>query len=101
HNPIPGVRFPRWFSACITSLQLAQMFGGCAVCYYAYNEITNGRPCLQSWENVYLGVAMYASYFVLFAHYFYEAYIGDGKRKRLERVVECNGESKNGKVHKE
>jgi elongation of very long chain fatty acids protein 6 len=75
-----GFRFPKWCSASITTMQLMQMLIGCVVQVYSYSQLKQGNFCLQTWENVYMGTAMYASYLALFAHFFYMAYMKPGGR---------------------
>jgi len=91
-----GKRFPRWLSACITTMQLAQMFVGCAVSYYSFSILYKGGECLQKWENVQMGAAMYASYALLFAHYFYMNYFGTRTKDMKKKVV--SSVEKNGSV---
>ena len=78
----------------ITSLQLVQMIIGCVVNYMAFNYKQNGQfynrnTIQQSWlvsllsglqcgvsdTNLKLSLLMYCSYFVLFARFFYNAYV--------------------------
>ena len=89
----------------ITSLQLVQMIIGCVVNYMAFNYKQNGQfpnnkhknttiltfisaaaPGLQcgvSDTNLKLSLLMYCSYFVLFARFFYNAYVNKCERKQL------------------
>ena len=75
-------RLPKWISMLITVLQLSQMIIGCALNVWAYQIKQEGRDCCQSYDNIRYGLLMYLSYFVLFAHFFYNAYIADNKPKR-------------------
>lgn len=74
------------FQMVITTLQLIQMVVGCYINIWAYNYI-NSLPtaldhrqhfCHISKLNIKLSMAMYFSYFVLFARFFYKNYIGYG-----------------------
>jgi hypothetical protein len=38
-----------------------------------------GSECLCGWDNIYLALAMYASYFFLFANFFHKAYVKKSK----------------------
>ena len=87
----------------ITSLQLVQMIIGCVVNYMAFNYKQNGQfhhnrnkmqhfykifllaglQCGVSDTNLKLSLLMYCSYFVLFARFFYNAYVNKCERKQL------------------
>ena len=56
-------------------MQLLQMIIGTALNVYIYNAKMNGNYCQQTYENLRYSLMMYFSYFVLFGHYFYNAYI--------------------------
>ena len=71
------VRMPRFISIMVTSLQLSQMVWGVSVCILTYFIKTSGQTCQQSYDNLTYGFAMYVSYFVLFGHFFYNAYINN------------------------
>jgi hypothetical protein len=72
------------------------MFVGCAVSYYSFSILYKGGECLQKWENVQMGAAMYASYALLFAHYFYVNYFGTRTKDMKKKVV--SSAVKNGAV---
>jgi elongation of very long chain fatty acids protein 6 len=40
-----------------------------------FNFIRQGGSCSRPFINIHSALAMYASYFVLFAHFFYTAYL--------------------------
>uniref|UniRef100_A0A6M2DYA4 Elongation of very long chain fatty acids protein n=1 Tax=Xenopsylla cheopis TaxID=163159 RepID=A0A6M2DYA4_XENCH len=71
---------PRWFAMVITSLQLIQMIVGCAINIWAHGFLQTAGPgaCHISPMNIKLSIAMYFSYFVLFARFFYKSYLGEG-----------------------
>lgn len=74
---------PRFISMIITSLQLTQMIIGCAINVWANGFLkTHGtQSCNISQRNINLSIAMYFSYFVLFARFFYKAYLSPGGHK--------------------
>jgi len=75
-----GWRFPKWIPMSITCMQLAQMVLGCIVNFEVYRTKSSGQFCQQTYENLFFSFAMYFSYFVLFVHFFYEAYLKKGNR---------------------
>jgi len=76
-------RVPKAIAMVITSLQLVQMIIGCVVNYMAFNYKQNGLQCGVSDTNLKLSLLMYCSYFVLFARFFYNAYVNKCERKQL------------------
>lgn len=72
---------PSVISRYITLLQLAQMFAGLFVLSYTFVQHRNGNICAVSQYIVYSGLAMYASYAVLFMHFFYKRYVSLPKTK--------------------
>lgn len=88
---LKALRFnpPRAISMLITGLQLTQMIIGCAINIWAHSYLkTAGHSaCNISDLNVKLSIAMYFSYFVLFARFFYKAYLSSdakfGKKKKI------------------
>ncbi|XP_055915134.1 elongation of very long chain fatty acids protein 6 [Eupeodes corollae] len=80
---------PRFIPMIITSLQLTQMVVGCAINMWAHSFLkTHGRQsCNISPTNIKLSIAMYFSYFVLFARFFYKTYFSpEGKKSRYVKV---------------
>jgi len=74
-------RPPLWVNIFITSLQLLQMIVGVYVNWVAYSHMKadptwycDGRT-ESSYFYVFLAFALYFSYFVLFAHFFYTSYL--------------------------
>lgn len=67
-------RIPRPVNMAITFLQTSQMFVGVVINLLALYHRSQGVECSTSTENIFWAFLMYASYFVLFAHYFYQAY---------------------------
>lgn len=77
-----GYSPPRQVALLITSLQLLQMVVGCGINLWAHQLLQRGVECHVTPINVKLSIAMYFSYFVLFARFFYKAYISkQGNRK--------------------
>lgn len=83
-----GYKPPRFIPMVITSLQLTQMIVGCAINFWAYdyvqsvqNSKNNSSTCHISTINIKLSLAMYFSYFVLFARFFYVTYLSPNARK--------------------
>lgn len=71
---------PRWVSMIITLLQLTQMIIGCWVNLQAWQYKSNGETCQVTEENLKVSLMMYATYFLLFAHFFLGSYIWKTKR---------------------
>ena len=101
------VRIPRQVNMAITFLQTSQMFVGVIINFLALYYRSNGEHCSTTNENIFWAFLMYASYFVLFAHYFYQAYFGPKSRTRVTKseinsngAVYSNGNHhQNGVVH--
>jgi len=88
-------RTPRFISMLITSLQLTQMIVGCYINLWAYDYLKTAprSSCQISQLNIQLSIAMYFSYFVLFARFFYTTYLATNARKG-KSLRELNGSSK-------
>lgn len=79
-----GVRIPRQLAMSITISQIAQMIMGTFVTFYAfYAKSIKGRSCDISMSTLYFGVAIYISYFVLFAQFFIATYMKAPSRKTV------------------
>lgn len=78
-----GYKPPRFIPMVITSMQLTQMIVGCTINLWAhdYLQTMNSSACNISPMNIKLSVAMYFSYFVLFARFFYATYLSPNARK--------------------
>ena len=90
-------RPPIWISMVITSLQLLQMIVGVWVNVYVFVNMTldpswycDGK-IEKSYSYVYLAFVMYASYFILFAEFFYSSYVNKKSAKRLPKPSGSNG----------
>jgi len=79
-------RIPKSVSVLITSLQLIQMVIGVAVNVHAYQSLQNGVACDVNERNVILSLMMYASYFILFARFFYKSYVTSRDEKTRQRI---------------
>ncbi|KAJ2946865.1 hypothetical protein O0L34_g16195 [Tuta absoluta] len=79
---------PKMMAMTITLLQLTQMIVGCFINVWAHNYLVSAPPnsCGISQINIKLSMAMYFSYFVLFAQFFYKAYLAPkgGKKAKSE-----------------
>jgi len=84
------VRIPKPIAVTITSLQIVQMVVGVTVNVHAYFAKQKGESCDVSDRNISLSLIMYASYFILFARFFYKAYLSkpSGGKPRDARKTE-------------
>merc|ERR1712126_214136 len=80
------VKVPRGVAMSITSLQLLQMVVGCVINYLAFQFKRSGAQCGVSDSNLMYSTLMYASYFVLFARFFHNAYFNPSTRKTKEKL---------------
>jgi len=69
-----GVRLPKSLSVVLTSLQIIQMMMGIATNLFSIYAMNNGWACHRRKINILIALLMYASYFVLFANFFYQTY---------------------------
>lgn len=67
-------KIPRWVNICITSGQISQMVVGLFVNILAVYKKNRGEKCEVSYENIYWSFIMYFTYFLLFFHFFINAY---------------------------
>ena len=84
------IRMPRFISIIVTLMQLAQMVVGVSVCVYSYYIKTSGQSCNQSYNNLTCAFLMYVSYFLLFGHFFYNAYLN---KKSVKFQKMANGKT--------
>lgn len=80
---------PRFIMMVITSLQLLQMVVGTMINIWAHNFLTTGggrSSCHISPINIKLSIAMYLSYFVLFAQFFHKSYLSGSSSSKLSPV---------------
>jgi elongation of very long chain fatty acids protein 6 len=74
------IRVPKKVTMSITFIQLSQMIFGIYVNWSAYQVYKRGDTCHISDDNIKYSILMYASYFMLFAHFFYNAYMAPKKQ---------------------
>lgn len=81
---------PKMLAMTITVLQLSQMIVGCFINIWAHNYLSSPSPtsCHISQINIKLSMAMYFSYFVLFAQFFYKAYLSPKTGKKVKTEPE-------------
>uniref|UniRef100_A0A7S1NBE6 Elongation of fatty acids protein n=1 Tax=Eutreptiella gymnastica TaxID=73025 RepID=A0A7S1NBE6_9EUGL len=90
----------KMFAPFITSIQLLQMVVGGVVtfwgAYWTINEGTNN--CHVDPANYKLGMAMYVSYFCLFAVLFYNLYLGGKKKATKKETKEVKKDEEDDKI---
>jgi len=79
-------RVPKGIAMVITSMQLLQMFVGCFITYMAFTIKSSGKACNVSDTQLQMSLIMYISYAVLFARFFYGAYINPVSAKERQKV---------------
>ena len=88
-------KIPKWVNMAITSAQLSQMVFGIYVNIMAYLIKKNGGHCEITDENIKWSFIMYFSYFLLFFHFFYKAYIAPKPKSTIKAAngsaVHANG----------
>ena len=96
------VKLPIWVNMVITMLQLLQMIVGVAINIYVYMHIQTDWVCDGRLEKSYFYVlvsfAMYFSYFVLFALFFYDAYFSKSPSVKSDKVASELKPKQNGKI---
>lgn len=88
-------RPPKWINMAITTLQLSQMVVGCIVNTWAYSVLKSGQRCGTTWSNLKWSLIMYSSYFLLFAHFFYQTYFVNSSRWKSSQ--QSKGQNSNNK----
>lgn len=72
-------------SPLITTIQILQMLGGISIqLHVGYVQLVLGEPCHVEPSNWKLGLAMYASYFVLFSVLFFQKYISKDQKSPVD-----------------
>merc|ERR1719244_765224 len=79
-------RVPKGIAMVITSMQLLQMFVGCFLTYLVFQIKSSGKACNVSDTQLQMSLIMYISYAVLFARFFYGAYINTGMEKKSQKA---------------
>lgn len=77
---------PRWVAKVITTIQLSQMFVGIFINYIGITSLLSGKTCRTSWFDVGISIFFYVSYAILFANFFYWAYIRPKSLKKKSNV---------------
>ena len=97
------IRLPRWINISLTTMQTSQMVFGIIVNVSAYRALQRGESCHVTYDNIKYSLMMYATYFVLFAHYFYVTYVASkSKAKPAQEKPVMNGKhhmNGNGYIH--
>jgi len=75
------VKLPKVLSIFITSCQIIQMIFGLFITITVFQYKNNGYGCSVSDEQNKFSFFIYASYFMLFAKFFYDAYMVPAKSK--------------------
>jgi len=78
-----GYWIPKWISMTITFLQISQMVLAVGLNVYAMYIKGIGVPCARSDEGVKIHMVLYFAYLILFAHYFYKAYIAPRSKSKI------------------
>jgi len=93
-----SIRVPRFISMLITTLQIIQMIVACSVTGYSYfGRLAHGLPCgSDGLFNIYMAATLYFSYFVLFGHFFIQAYFLSSSKKKSSSpaALKQNGHGK-------
>ncbi|GMT18912.1 hypothetical protein PFISCL1PPCAC_10209, partial [Pristionchus fissidentatus] len=77
-----GVRFPKWVSMTVTTIQTTQMLVGVAISIIVYRiKAVYNWPCQQSYPNLYLAFLIYFTFAVLFIQFFYNSYMVKRSKK--------------------
>ena len=84
---------PRWVAKTITVIQLSQMFVGVFINYVGITSLLNNVHCNTNWFAIAISIFFYVSYAILFANFFYRAYISRPASKSAEKA---NWEKVNG-----
>ena len=66
--------------------QISQMVAGIGLNWYGYRLKSRGEVCDLNWESIYAAGAVYFSYLLLFARFFYIAYIQTGGKAKTKRL---------------
>ncbi|KAF6205213.1 hypothetical protein GE061_019380 [Apolygus lucorum] len=79
----------RKIAMLITFCQITQMIVGCSVNIFAAQFIQANQPCHISTTNIKLSIAMYFSYFILFARFFYKAYMSpsSSRKSKIDNTI--------------
>ncbi|KAI1287960.1 Elongation of very long chain fatty acids protein 6 [Halotydeus destructor] len=76
-----GYRVPRSLAQAITSLQILQMVVAVVAISHSLLLKASGDDCAVTTGGLWLGLALYGSYAILFTHFFIKAYLSKPKPK--------------------
>ncbi|OXA56605.1 putative fatty acid elongation protein 3 [Folsomia candida] len=76
------IKLPQTLALSITCLQITQMLVGIVISFHSYSVIVSGEECHRPLSNIYASLGMYATYFLLFANFFYKAYMTKSKKRK-------------------
>lgn len=85
------------FASSITMMQILQMVMGTSLALYSGYHWMYGPQCDMSQISIFLTVAMYTSYLVLFAKFFFDRYISKGSSKNPSQRGTTRGSGKKNK----
>jgi elongation of very long chain fatty acids protein 6 len=88
-------RVPAVIRKSVTLLQITQMIIGLGIVVGAYIVKSQGTNCQQSYNNMAITIAMYASYLILFLHFFYCEYTMSAKPLGPSSASAVNGKKAN------
>ncbi|CAL8113402.1 unnamed protein product [Orchesella dallaii] len=81
-----NLKISRKISMLITSVQISQMIFGMYINFLTYFTKVKGVACDRPYWNIEVALMMYASYFMLFAHFFYRVYVSRSQQQKLKRI---------------
>nr|XP_006816358.1 PREDICTED: elongation of very long chain fatty acids protein 6-like [Saccoglossus kowalevskii] len=84
------VKIPVQVNMVITFLQLCQMMMGIYINIYSYFHLEITETCPVYYNNIYWGLGMYYTYFLLFSHFFYSNYIAPQGKKELDTSTDIS-----------
>ncbi|VDK64601.1 unnamed protein product [Cylicostephanus goldi] len=85
-----GIRLPKRLSMTVTALQTTQMLIGVAISVYVLYLKLNGAVCQQSFDNLAICFAIYASFLILFSKFFNSAYLVKKKQQQQPKPVKTD-----------
>ncbi|CAG0884271.1 unnamed protein product [Cyprideis torosa] len=74
------IKVPRKAAQFLTLTQILQMIVGCYVSFISFKLKYADPSCLVTWPNIFASFVMYLSYWMLFMHFFYQAYVSKARR---------------------
>lgn len=94
--------FARPFAPFITIVQTSQMVFGLIIIFSNMYFASKDPKCISSPTNNLIGLALYFSYFILFARIFINRFVFSAKRKKISSNDKCagSGQSKSKKSKK-